>query len=202
CIRGFDAASPSMRTMPFSPFQECWPSIAPSEGAGKVHRRARRAPPVTGQSAALSGGRGLRSAALRPLLSRIAAGATPAVFGPLRLLAGVRHHLECGASCRRRAPRQHIALKAGIIPTRGLQRTLGDSEFAPLALQTRIELIDAPFGLGSIRAGIDLDFGDAVAQHLYLLLGMGERSLARLERFSETVAALLERGARLLEFTR
>src|SRR5262249_6536759 len=48
----------------------------------------------------------------------------------------------------------------------------------------------------------DLDFGDAVAQHLYLLLGMGERSLARLERFSETVAALLERGARLLEFTR
>src|SRR5262249_59718028 len=150
----------------------------------------------------LSGGRGLRSAALRPSLSRITAGATSAVFGPLRLLTGVRDHLECRASCRRRAPRQHIALQAGIIATRGLQRTLGDSEFDPLALQTRIELIDAPFGLGPIRADVDFDFGDAVAQHLYLLIGMGERGLARLERFSETVAALLERGARLLELTR
>src|SRR5262249_37287403 len=100
----------------------------------------------------LSCGRGLRSAAFPPPLSRITAGATSAVFGPLRLLAGVRDHLECRASCRRRAPRQHIALQAGIIPTRGFQRTLGDSELDPLALQTGLELLHSPVRPGPTGA--------------------------------------------------
>src|SRR5262249_59201630 len=72
----------------------------------------------------------------------------------------------------------------------------------PLALQTGIELLDAPFGLGPIGASVDLDFGDAVAQRLYFLFCMGERGLACLERFGETATALLERRTRLLELTR
>ena len=99
----------------------------------------------------LSGGRGLRSAALRLRFSRITATGAFAVFCPLRLLARVRDHLERRTSYRRRAPRQHIALQPSIVPTRGFQRTLGDGEFDPLALQIRIELLDAPFVMARLN---------------------------------------------------
>jgi hypothetical protein len=71
-------------------------------------------------------------------------------------------------------------LQPRIVPAGRLQRALGDGELDALALKARIELVDAPFGLGAIGAGVDLDFGDAVGQRLYLLLGVGERGLARL----------------------
>jgi hypothetical protein len=33
-----------------------------------------------------------------------------------------------------------------------------------MSLKARIELVDAPFGLGPIDSGVDLDFGDAVSR--------------------------------------
>src|SRR5262249_40009190 len=80
---------------------------------------------------------------------------------------------------RRSPPGQHIALQPRVVPAGRLQRALGNGEFDALALQARIELIDAPFGLGPIGSGVDLDLGDAVGQRLYLLLGVGKRGLAR-----------------------
>src|SRR5262249_13879229 len=65
-----------------------------------------------------------------------------------------------------------------IVPAGRLQRALGDGELDALALKARIELVDAPFGLGPIGSGVDLDFGDAVGQRLYPLLGVGARSRA------------------------
>src|SRR5262249_6236045 len=66
-------------------------------------------------------------------------------------------------------PAQHIALQPRVVPAGRLQRALGDGELDALALKARIELIDAPFGLGPIGSSIDLDFGDAVGQRLDLL---------------------------------
>src|SRR5262249_20250957 len=80
-----------------------------------------------------------------------------------------------------------------------LQRALGDGELDALALQARIEFIDAPFGLGPIGSGVDLDFGDAVGQRLYLLLGVGERGLARLQRLRQDVRPFRQRRPPLLE---
>lgn len=39
-------------------------------------------------------------------------------------------------------------------------------------------------------SGIELDFGDAVGQRLYLLLGLAERGFASLDRFGEDVGPL------------
>ncbi len=86
-----------------------------------------------------------------------------------------------------------------VIPAGRLQRALSDGEFDALALQARIELIDAPFGLGPIGSGVDLDLGDAVGQRLYLLLGVGKRGLARLASNFSAVAAR-ERSASSLRF--
>src|SRR5262249_8604834 len=82
-------------------------------------------------------------------------------------------------------PGQHIALQPRVVPAGRLQRALGDGELDALALKARIELIDAPFGLGPIGSSIDLDFGDAVGQRLDLLLGVGKRGLARLQRLRQ-----------------
>jgi hypothetical protein len=60
-----------------------------------------------------------------------------------------------------------------------LQRALGGGELDALALKARIELINALIGLGPVGPGVDLDFGDAVGQRLYLLLGVGKGGLAR-----------------------
>src|SRR5215831_9807106 len=91
-----------------------------------------------------------------------------------------RDLLEGGATLRRSPPGQYIALQPRVVPAGRLQRALGDGELDALALKARVELIDAPFGLGAIGSGVDLDFGDAVGQQLYLLLGVRERGLARL----------------------
>src|SRR5262249_33773490 len=68
-----------------------------------------------------------------------------------------------------------------------------------LALKARIELIDAPFGLGPIGFRVDLDFSDAVGQRLYLLLGVGKRGLACLQRLRQDVRPFRQRRPRLLE---
>src|SRR5262249_7428780 len=90
---------------------------------------------------------------------------------------GVGDLLEGGATLRRSPPGQHIALQPRVVPAGRLQRALGDGELDALALKARIELIDAPFGLGPIGSSIDLDFGDAVGQRLDLLFGVGKRGL-------------------------
>src|SRR5262249_43367719 len=129
----------------------------------------------------LSRGRGLRCVALRLRLHRLGtAAAASAVSRFRRLFGGVGDLLEGGATLRRSPPGQYIALQPRVVPAGRLQRALGDGELDALALKARVELIDAPFGLGAIGSGVDLDFGDAVGQQLYLLLGVRERGLARL----------------------
>src|SRR5262245_63532634 len=111
----------------------------------------------------LSRGRGLRCVALRLHLHRLGtAAAASAVSRFRRLFGGVGDLLKAGATLRRSPPGQHVALQPRVVPAGRLQRALGNGELDALALKARIELIDAPFGLGAIRSGVDLDFGDAV----------------------------------------
>src|SRR5215472_8375482 len=116
-----------------------------------------------------------------------------------RLFGGVGDLLEGGATLRRSPPGQYIALQPRVVPAGRLQRALGDGELDALALKARVELIDAPFGLGAIGSGVDLDFGDAVGQRLYLLLAVRERGLARLQRLRQDVRPFRQRRPPLLE---
>src|SRR5215831_15433897 len=124
----------------------------------------------------LSRGRGLRCVALRLRLHGLGTAAAASTVSRFRrLFGGVGDLLEGGATLRRSPPGQHVALQA------------------------RVELIDAPFGLGAIGSGVDLDFGDAVGQQLYLLFGVGERGLARLQRLRQDVRPFRQRRPPLLE---
>ena len=88
-----------------------------------------------------------------------------------------------------------------VVPTRGLERALGNGKLDALALQACAELVDAPLCLGPVRVGFGLHFGDAVGQHLDLLLGVSMRGLARLERFRQIARAIQQRGTPLFEVT-
>src|SRR5215471_19094352 len=148
----------------------------------------------------LSGGRGLRCAVLRLRLHRLGTAAAASAVSRFRwFFGGVGDLLERGTALRRSPPGQHIALQSRVVPAGRLQRALGDGELDALALQARIELIDAPFGLGTIGSRVDLDFGDAVGQRLYLLLGVGKGGLARLQRLRQAVAPFRQRRPPLLE---
>src|SRR6516165_10250061 len=115
----------------------------------------------------LSGGRGLRCVALRLRLHRLGAAAAASAVSRFRWFFGVVGDLlERGTTLRRSPPGQNIALQPRVVPAGRLQRALGDGELHALALKARIELIDAPFGLGAIGSGIDLDFGDTIGQRL------------------------------------
>src|SRR6516164_1532942 len=100
----------------------------------------------------LSGGRGLRCAVFRLRLHRL--GTAPAASAVSRfrwLFGGVGDLLERGATLRRSPAGQYIALQPRVVPAGRLQRALGDGELDALALKARVELIDAPFGLGRDR---------------------------------------------------
>src|SRR5215831_13867062 len=128
----------------------------------------------------LSGGRGLRCAVLRLRLHRLGTAAAASAVSRFRwFFGGVGDLFERGTALRR--------------------PPLGDGELDALALKARIELIDAPFGLGAIGSGVDLDFGDAVGQRLYLLFGVGKRGLARLQRVRQDARSFRQRRPRLLE---
>src|SRR6201987_5019276 len=116
----------------------------------------------------LSGGGGLPCAIVRPRLHGLGTAAAASAVSRFRwLFGGVGDLLERGTTLRRSPPGQYIALQPRIVPAGRLQRALRDGEFDALALQARIELIDAPFSLGPIGSGVDLDLGDAVGQRLY-----------------------------------
>src|SRR5262249_29410237 len=148
----------------------------------------------------LWGGRGLRRAVFRLRLHRLGTAAAASAVSRFRwLFGGVGDLLERGTTLRRSPPGQYIALQPRVVPAGRLQRTLGDGELHALALQARVELIDAPFGLGPIGSRVDLDLGDAVGQRLYLLLGVGKRGLARLQRLRQDARSFRQRRPRLLE---
>src|SRR5262249_32331916 len=148
----------------------------------------------------LSGGRGLRCAVLRLRLHRLGTAAAASAVSRFRwFFGGVGDLFERGTALRRPPPGQHIALQPRVVPAGRLQRALGDGALDALALKARIELIDAPFGLGAIGSGVDLDFGDAVGQRLYLLFGVGKRGLARLQRVRQDARSFRQRRPRLFE---
>src|SRR5436189_689814 len=148
----------------------------------------------------LSGGRRIRWAVFRLRLHRLGTAAAASAVSRFRwLFGGVGDLLERGTTLRRSPPGQYIALQPRVVPAGRLQRALRDGEFDALALQARIELIDAPFGLCPIGSGVDLDLGDAVGQRLYLLLGVGKRGLARLQRLCQDARSFRQRRPRLLE---
>src|SRR5262249_34774295 len=223
CMRCFDAASAPVRAIPFSassnarylysranPRARCRRSDrrGARERRSDGNRRMRATPRVDARPRArqlrrqrgLSRGRGLRCVALRLRLHGLGtAAAASAVSRFRRLFGGVGDLLKAGATLRRSPPGQHVALQPRVVPGGRLRRALGDGELAALGLKARVELIDAPFGLGAIRSSVARDFGDAVGQRLYLLLGVGERGLARLHRPRQDVRPFRQRRPPLLE---
>src|SRR5215831_5460437 len=92
----------------------------------------------------LSGGRRIRWAVFRLRLYRLGTAAAASAVSRFRwLFGGVGDLLERGTTLRRSPPGQHIALQSRVVPAGRLQRALGDGELDALALQARIEFIDA-----------------------------------------------------------
>ena len=62
-----------------------------------------------------------------------------------------------------------------------------------------MQILDALLGLGTIRPGVELKLLEAVGERLYLLLGIGECAVARLQGFRQAVAAFPQRRPCLIE---
>jgi len=174
------------------------------------------AAPIRGQSATCAGTRECAASArcraneasgwsraplrgLRAALCRLAGTGGFAVLRFLRLFGAIRDYLEIRTSLLGGPSGQHLALQPGVISARGLQRALRDGKLDALALQACAELVDAPFRLGAIGAGLRLDLGDAVGERLDLLVGVAKRGLARLQSFRQVVRPLHQRRAPLFE---